>query len=100
MERKYCEESWPNNGGLNPKRKRVWSHRLKSTTIDRLNRMRLTQFMGQLAPLAITVHDFMDIPEGPPYYELVEGELFISPLPILFHQGIAGNIVRVIYRYL
>ena len=56
--------------------------------------------MAQIAPLALTVHDFMDLPEGPPYYELVEGELFMSPPPILFHQGILGNIVRILYRYL
>jgi Uma2 family endonuclease len=59
--------------------------------------------MAQLAnraPIVFTVHDFMDLPEGPPYYELVEGELFMSPPPILFHQGILGNVVRILYRYL
>src|SRR5437868_14001280 len=56
--------------------------------------------MAQIAPLALTVHDFMDLPEGPPYYELVEGEFFMSPPPIYFHQGIAGNIVRIMNLYL
>jgi Uma2 family endonuclease len=62
--------------------------------------MRLTQGMAQIAPLILTVHDFMDLLEGPPYYELVEGELFMSPSPIYFHQGIAANIVRILHRYL
>jgi Uma2 family endonuclease len=56
--------------------------------------------MAQLAPLVLTVHDYMDLPEGPPYYELVEGQFIMSPPPILFHQGIIGNIVRILYRYL
>jgi Uma2 family endonuclease len=56
--------------------------------------------MAQVAPVLLNVHDFMDLPEGPPYYELVEGELFMSPPPNLYHQGIVGNIVRILHRYL
>jgi Uma2 family endonuclease len=56
--------------------------------------------MAQGAPVVLTVHDYMDLPEGPPYFELVEGSLIMSPAPIYFHQGIAGNIVRILHRYL
>jgi Uma2 family endonuclease len=62
--------------------------------------LRFSDRMAQVAPVVFTVHDYMDLPEGPPYYELVEGELIMSPSPILFHQGILGNIVRILYRYL
>jgi Uma2 family endonuclease len=56
--------------------------------------------MPQPASLAVTVHEFMDLPEGPPYYELVEGELFMSPPPLRIHQEIARNIVGIILAYL
>jgi Uma2 family endonuclease len=56
--------------------------------------------MAQVAPMLLNVHDFMDLPEGPPYYELVEGELFMSPPPNLYHQGIVGNIVEILHVYL
>lgn len=56
--------------------------------------------MAQPASLAITVHDYMGMPEGPPYFELVEGELFMSPPPLRIHQEIARNIVGVIWAYL
>jgi Uma2 family endonuclease len=56
--------------------------------------------MAQAASLAITVHDYMGMPEGPPYFELVEGELFMSPPPLRVHQEIARNIVGIILAYL
>src|SRR5262245_20273200 len=56
--------------------------------------------MGLPAPLAITVHDYMGMREGPPFYELVEGELFISPLPLRYHQKISVNIEFMILAYL
>jgi Uma2 family endonuclease len=62
--------------------------------------MRFSGVMAQVASVLLNVHDFMDLPDGPPYYELVEGELFMSPAPIYFHQGIAGNIVRILNVYL
>src|SRR5215207_4819848 len=62
--------------------------------------MRFSGDMAQVAPVLLNVHDFMDLPEGPPYYELVEGELFMSPPPLFVHQGIVGNVARILYRYL
>jgi len=40
-----------------------------------------------------TVHDYYQLPEGSPY-QLIEGEMVISPAPMLFHQDIAGRIYR------
>jgi len=48
----------------------------------------------------ITARDFMELPEGPPYYQLIEGDLYMSPSPNLFHQDIAGNIYYLIRSYL
>jgi Uma2 family endonuclease len=50
--------------------------------------------------LAITVHDYMGMPQGPPYYQLIEGDLYMSPSPNWHHQKISRNIERAIDRYL
>lgn len=48
----------------------------------------------------ITRHDYQDMPEGPPYYQVIEGDLVMSPSPNTFHQYIAGNIYFLFRRYL
>jgi len=48
----------------------------------------------------ITARDFMELPEGPPYYQLIEGDLYMSPSPAPFHQDIVGNIFYLLRRYL
>ena len=39
-----------------------------------------------------TVADYRAMPEGPPYYQLVEGEIIMAPSPGSFHQEIAANV--------
>jgi Uma2 family endonuclease len=56
--------------------------------------------MAQAAVRLLTVQDFMDIPEGPPYYQLIEGDLFMMPPPGAFHQDIAGNVHFIFRSYL
>ena len=51
------------------------------------------------APL-ITRHDYEDMPEGPPYFQVIEGELVMSPSPNLFHQEIAGRIHSLLLNFL
>jgi Uma2 family endonuclease len=56
--------------------------------------------MAQAETLAITVHDYMAMPEGPPYHQLIEGDLYMSPSPNWRHQKISQSIERLIGRYL
>lgn len=56
--------------------------------------------MGLPESLAITVHDYMGMPEGPPYYQLIDGELYMSPSPNWRHQEIAGKIYTRISNFL
>jgi Uma2 family endonuclease len=39
-----------------------------------------------------TVADYRAMPAGPPYYQLIAGELIMAPSPSSFHQDIVGNI--------
>jgi Uma2 family endonuclease len=40
--------------------------------------------------------EYFTLPEGPPWFELVGGELIMSPSPGRFHQEIVGNIHLVL----
>jgi Uma2 family endonuclease len=48
--------------------------------------------MAKVATSPITVHDYREMPEGPPYFQLIEGDLFMSPSPNRFHQHILGSL--------
>lgn len=56
--------------------------------------------MGKTAVPPITVNDYRQMPEGPPYFQLIEGDLFMSPSPKLFHQGIVFRLANILGRYL
>src|SRR4051812_17397970 len=40
----------------------------------------------------MTAAEYYELPEGPPYSQLVEGELIMSPSPNFFHQQIISNL--------
>ena len=43
-----------------------------------------------------TFEDYLSIPEDPAHrYEIIDGELFVSPTPVLRHQQVVGNIFRI-----
>lgn len=50
--------------------------------------------------VSMTAEEFFTLPEGPPYYELIDGELIMSPSPQFFHQAIALNIATPLKQYL
>jgi Uma2 family endonuclease len=51
-------------------------------------------------PKPITARQYMGMPEGPPYYQLIEGDLYQSPSNDAFHQVIVGNLNFIIRNYL
>lgn len=50
--------------------------------------------------LLSTVADYRELGEGPPYYQLIEGEIFMSPAPNRYHQAITRNLEFIMMRYL
>src|ERR1043166_885368 len=56
--------------------------------------------MLQSAPRPLTVRDYRQLPEGPPYYQLIEGDLYMAPSPDRFHQDILGNLHFILRSYL
>jgi Uma2 family endonuclease len=51
------------------------------------------------ADIKITYEDYLSLPDGGPRYQLIEGELFMSPSPSLRHQEIVGRIFFVLRKY-
>jgi Uma2 family endonuclease len=48
----------------------------------------------------MTVADYRELPAGPPFYQLIEGELVMAPSPDRFHQDIALNLAAAIHTHL
>ncbi|MGI8436348.1 MAG: Uma2 family endonuclease [Chthoniobacterales bacterium] len=48
----------------------------------------------------MTAEEYRQLPEGPPYFQLIRGELFMSPSPRFWHQKIALNIASSIREHL
>jgi Uma2 family endonuclease len=55
--------------------------------------------MNAVATELSTVADFRAIPAGPPYYQLIEGELIMAPSPSSFHQDIALNVAFLLRQH-
>src|SRR6185369_7809611 len=56
--------------------------------------------MLRTAPRPLTVHDYRELPEGPPYYQLIEGDLYMSPAPNRYHQDILNNLSFMLRQHL
>jgi Uma2 family endonuclease len=52
--------------------------------------------MKRAAADLFTVDDYRAMPGGPPYYQLLDGELIMSPSPNRYHQHVAGNVFRIV----
>ena len=48
----------------------------------------------------LTIHDYRDLPEGPPHYQLIEGEIEMSPSPNRAHQDILLNLIDAFREHL
>ncbi len=48
----------------------------------------------------LTAHDYRELPESGPRYQLIEGELHMAPAPNRFHQDILGRLYYAITHYL
>jgi Uma2 family endonuclease len=51
------------------------------------------------APM-LTVQDYRSLPETGPRYQLIEGDLYMSPAPNRYHQDISRNLELILGNYL
>ncbi len=50
-------------------------------------------------PILITAADYRQLPEGPPYFQLIEGKLYMSPSPDFWHQSVSLNVAVLLRNY-
>ncbi len=50
-------------------------------------------------PKRASLEDFHALPEGPPYYQLIDGELIMTPAPNFQHQEIVGEVFAALRSY-
>src|SRR5580704_11817754 len=48
----------------------------------------------------MTAAEFFLLPEGPPYFQLIDGDLYLSPSPRRYHQKFIVRLVGILYCYL
>jgi len=56
--------------------------------------------MSQVKSPPFTIHDYRKMPDDGHYYQVIEGELYMSPAPSNFHQIIVGNIYFIFRSFL
>jgi Uma2 family endonuclease len=56
--------------------------------------------MPQTSAPLVNRHDYQEMPEGPPYFQVIEGDLVMSPSPNTTHQTIIGRIYLAIANFL
>lgn len=52
------------------------------------------------AAYVMTAEKFFQLPEGPPYFQLIDGDLYMSPSPRRDHQNILLNLASELRSYL
>jgi Uma2 family endonuclease len=55
--------------------------------------------MGNVGVERFSAEEYRAMPAGPPYCQLIEGELVMAPSPSSFHQDIAGNIFFLLRQH-
>jgi Uma2 family endonuclease len=56
--------------------------------------------VGNTSAVLINRHDYQQMPEGPPYFQVIEGDLVRSPANTTFHQSISCTIAVLISNFL
>lgn len=48
----------------------------------------------------LTAHDYRELPEAGPRYQLIQGEMHLTPAPNRYHQHISRNICQILLAYM
>lgn len=48
----------------------------------------------------MTAAEFFGLPEGPPFFQLIDGDLYMSPSPRRYHQKLALRLGHILQTYL
>jgi len=53
----------------------------------------------RLPPGPLTYEDYVELPDDGKQYEILDGELFVSPAPVPRHQAVSRNLLLILGRF-
>lgn len=59
----------------------------------------MARAVGELQRVVLTYDDYLRLPNDGKRYEILEGEIFVSPSPVTKHQIISANLLSVLHQY-
>lgn len=59
----------------------------------------MAQATGVLQKIVMTYDDYLHLPNDGRRYEILEGELFVSPAPVTKHQRISRNLLTILHQH-
>src|SRR6266436_3397862 len=59
----------------------------------------MSRAFERLPPGKLTYEDYVGLPDDGRRYEILDGELEVSPAPAPRHQGVSGNLFFILYGY-
>ena len=54
----------------------------------------------RLPPGPLTYEDYVELPDDGRQYEILDGELFVSPAPVPRHQGVSRNLLIILGTFI
>ena len=59
----------------------------------------MAQAVGALQRIVLTYDDYLRLPNDGRRYEILEGEIFVSPSPVTKHQIVSGNLYAILHHH-
>lgn len=59
----------------------------------------MARAIGELQRVVLTYDDYLRLPNDGKRYEILEGEIFVSPSPMTKHQRISRNLLTILHRH-
>jgi Uma2 family endonuclease len=61
---------------------------------------RMNAIMPAPKKRVLTVNDYLETPDGPPWYQLIDGQLLLEPSPTWTHQSVSSELEHALKVYL
>jgi Uma2 family endonuclease len=59
----------------------------------------MQQTFDRLPPGPLTYEDYVELPEDGKQYEILDGELYVSPAPVPRHQAVSRNLLFLLWGF-
>lgn len=59
----------------------------------------MAEAVGELQKIVLTYDDYLHLPNDGRRYEILEGEIFVSPSPVTKHRRISRNLLALLHQH-